>query len=252
MKEYWIEDFEVRYYQCDLNGYLSLQNLCHFLIETALYHAEDLGVSVEQLQQNNLTWMLSRLILEIDRLPARQEKITIKTWPSGARKLFSCRDFLIFDESGKEIARATTGWLVVDMIKRRPVRLPEYVLKIQNNSAQRVIERDFASFTSETEYCSESRFNVLNSDIDINNHVTAVSYIDWIINSIPLNFYAKKLICELEIEYRYEAVINESVHVYTSSDTSEQVNTLFHRVKNSSEDKMHAVAQTRWINHAIS
>ena len=54
----WTEAFPVRAYEADVNGTLSIAHLCNYLQEAAGNHARSLGVSVEQLQELDLTWML--------------------------------------------------------------------------------------------------------------------------------------------------------------------------------------------------
>ena len=52
--------------------------------------------------------------------------MTLETWPSGIDRLFAIRDFRMV--AGEEVLlRATSEWMVIDVNRRRPVRLPAWV-----------------------------------------------------------------------------------------------------------------------------
>ena len=54
-------------------------------------------MAVDQLFKLNMTWVLSRLHVQILRFPFWRERIHLETWPSGKKGKFATRDFLIYD-----------------------------------------------------------------------------------------------------------------------------------------------------------
>ena len=76
----WEETFRTRAYEVDAGGAASPLTLCNWLQEAAGNHANALGWSVDALAPKGLTWVLSRLHLEIGRLPAWKEVVRVATW----------------------------------------------------------------------------------------------------------------------------------------------------------------------------
>ena len=62
-----------------------------------------------------------------------------------------------------------------------------------------------------------ARFEVHFSDIDVNNHVTATKYLQWILDSYPLEQHMKKRLKTLEISFVAEAVMGDQVTVQMES-----------------------------------
>jgi medium-chain acyl-[acyl-carrier-protein] hydrolase len=128
MRTTYHESFKVRSYETDVRGRLQAPILCQFLEEAAVAHAALIGVAVEELIENGIAWVLSRLHLEMGRWPAADEEIVIETWPEAASRLFTERRFEVLDSSKRRIGTVSTLWLVLDLERRRPVRLPPQVL----------------------------------------------------------------------------------------------------------------------------
>ena len=125
-----VETFRMRTYDLDAAGRVGLGAMCRYLQEAASNHAAALDVALERLGPLGLAWVLGRLHLRLERVPLWGEEIRVETWPSGRDALRATRDFLLLTESGEVFARATTAWSLVDFSRRRPVRLPDFVLEI--------------------------------------------------------------------------------------------------------------------------
>ena len=69
-------------------------------------HADILGVGFEAMLSKHLLWITMRIKYEILRLPQANEKLTIKTYPSGKNRMEYDREYLIFDADGNKIGRA--------------------------------------------------------------------------------------------------------------------------------------------------
>ncbi len=130
------ERFTVRHREADRNGDLRLAGWFDFLQEAAANHAAGLGVGMEALQKKQLIWVLSRLKLEIDRSPHIGETVEVETYPNGFRRLHAARQFRILGESGDEIGRASSRWLMLDTPRMRPLRLDTLPLRLPDNAAR--------------------------------------------------------------------------------------------------------------------
>ena len=84
------------------------------------------GISADVLMQQNRSWVLSRLSVELDRQPEQYEEYDVATWvnPHSSR-FISTRNFEISDKSGNIYGRALSQWCVIDFVRRMPVVLEE-------------------------------------------------------------------------------------------------------------------------------
>lgn len=206
-----IERYGVRYSDIGANGKLTLDALCHYLQDSAGKHAHALGVSVPQLLPQGMTWILSKLRVEMEALPAWREEIIIETWPSEIDKRFAIRDFQISDARGQRIGAASTAWLLLNLDKKRPVRIPEKIQKFHPDPPRRALAGAYPKLDGPEVVTHEKRFRARFRDLDFNRHVNNVAYILWLIECMPLDFSLSHVPVTLAVEFRAECLYEEDV-----------------------------------------
>ncbi len=207
----WTQSFTVRGYETDATGALSPHTLCDFLQEAAGGHAGTYGVSVGELLSRNLTWILSRLRLRIERHPAAGETLHVRTWPAGIDRLFALRDFQVVDTEGKTVAAAASAWLILDTKARRPVRIQNVFSMPDTSGMPRALAEDPVRLAELGPGGREARFAVRFSDIDWNRHVNNASYVEWIVESAGGEVAEKCRVSSLAVDFLAEAVYGDVV-----------------------------------------
>jgi acyl-ACP thioesterase len=202
---------QVRSYETDPEGRLQVPILCQHLQETATAHAAILGVAVETLIDSGIAWVLSRLLLEMERWPTADEDITIETWPEAASRLFTERRFEILDGSERRIGSVSTLWLVLDLERRRPVRLPAQVTDRLHEHELGPEPRKFGELAVPDPAQHELGFTVRRSDLDLAAHVNNTSYVEWAIEAVPDEVWSAADLSELEIHFLSECHHGQSV-----------------------------------------
>lgn len=246
----WKEDFRVRSYETDPTGRASVPSICNYLQEVAGNHAFRLGVAVDQLQEEHLTWVLTRLRVNVDHYPRWRDQIVVETWPSGVDGLIATRDFLLLDSAGRRLARATSGWMMIDMERRRPVRMPEIITSLVTPDRERAMA-DLSARLSEppTAETGSGPISVRYSDLDVNGHVNNVRYLDWALESMAIELLQSSAIRELEVHFRAEAVLGDAVIVRTAlleDDASQREKVFAHVILQHESLKELARLRTAW------
>ena len=77
-KKVWSETYTVRTYEIDKEQKASVQSICRYLFDAAGNHADALGLSVPQMFELGLIWMLSRFFLQINSYPRWRDKLIIQ------------------------------------------------------------------------------------------------------------------------------------------------------------------------------
>jgi medium-chain acyl-[acyl-carrier-protein] hydrolase len=204
----WTEKFRVRSYECSPDGKLSIVSLANYLQEIAGNHARELGLALGQI--GRLTWVLHRLRIDTLSRPDWGSDAEIKTWPSGHDGLSANREFFVYDGSGELCARATSQWLLLDLDRRRPVRLPAEVtelrppdLELPLGKAQRLVEPPKNELF---------RVTVRTSDLDMNGHVNNARYVAWMMDA------ANPDATSIDVQFKSEALLGDVVLVRGGAD----------------------------------
>lgn len=236
------EKFTVRAYEMDASGKASAITICNYLQEVAGNHATELGVAVDALFKKNMTWVLSRLHVQIDRYPLWREKIRLETWPSGRYGKYATREFLIFDQREKLIVRGTSSWMILDLKSLRPIAMPDFMLQIPIPDRERAIKDDFGRLPLPGHAQYEKFFNVRLSDLDINQHVNNARYIEWALESVPLETWRGNHLQSIEISFRAETKYGERVVVQTEHTDG----AFLHQIVSEKDRRTLAVLRTCW------
>lgn len=215
-KPEWRTEHLIRSYDVDPRMVARLPVLCRFMQEAAYFHAEHLGVGHSHLLSQHMTWVLARMRIEVSRLPKWGDTVKLRTWPSGRDRLFYCRDFEITDGDGKPVLLASTAWFVIDLEKRERI-IPEWWQTADFPAGSKVFHSKLSRLKGCG--CGEGETMTVNyGDLDQNGHVNNVRYIEWILNSLPLEFHQSHTIRSLEVNYLTEAVYGHEVSVCEKRD----------------------------------
>lgn len=197
--------FQVRAYEIDPSGKLTMANLCNYLQEAAGQHAHALKVSSPQLMENGITWVLARLHVQMRKMPNWQENVTIETWPAQIDRLFAVRDFRIFVDN-EEIGVATSAWVLMDLKSRRPLRrFPAEITDVHPEKPVRALNDSFKKLQPVETAENPTELPIRADDIDINSHVNNAVFIALLEDNLPESRRNKHQLIEIEIEFRGEA-----------------------------------------------
>ena len=234
MTNIYTEELTIHGALTDLHENLKVTALINIFNYIAFDHCKGTVVSIEELEKSNLSWVLTSMNYNIIRLPKLEEKITVITQFLNITSLFYNRDFLIKDEAGNEIVKATSKWFLLDTIKRRPVKPLPITYKLHENlkSDSRLYDTDCERLKPLDEYQNSVKFTPHYLDIDFNYHITSSCYVKWIINSLPFEFLEKNQIDILDASYVKEIRNGDEVASLYSFDKENPMITHHHIVAN--------------------
>ncbi|MDX1546718.1 MAG: thioesterase [Rhodothermales bacterium] len=245
----WTESFEVRTFETDAGGHVSFLALCNYFQEAAGKHAHSYGVAVDQLLPEGKTWVLARLHICIDAYPDWTDVVTVETWPSGVQGLFAIREFQ-FHSGGAVIGYGTSAWLVIDLNRRRPVRVEQLLSHVAPPDRPRTIEDAFPRLPVPERVDHARSFHVRYSDLDLNQHVNNVRFAEWAFESVPDEVLHGAVLREIELQYRAEATFGDLVMVEAQCTNGADAPRFRHRLVRDADGRDLAVARTRWSPRA--
>ncbi len=246
MADTWTQRFEVRSFETDRAGRLSIVALCEYLQEVATGHALDLGISIPELGRDNLTWVLGKLQLEVEELPRAGEVVRVTTWPSRLRSHFVMRDFLVEAAEGAVLTRATSVWFVIDVERRKAVRIPRQVLAVRVPERERAVKESWAKLPPPAGREKVGRFEIGRDDLDINDHVNHVKYLRWALDTLDLEFFAGRGLTRLDIDFLAELTYGDSVLTEAQVLEEDESTTVLFTVRSERAAAEAARIRSRW------
>ena len=213
MNATWKECYKLRTFDVDLTNHVKISSIFNFMQESAANSADSLGFGYDQLIDEQLFWVLSRAKIECISLPSLGDEIRIETWPCGLDKIFALRDFLIYDGDNTLVAKATTSWLMIDGKTKRPVRNDILAQRLPRIEATNVFDEPCGKIetVADPEFIHEMKVSY--TDIDINQHLNNVRYIEYILNCFPTEMYKNKSIKGLQVNFLNESRYNDQIRL---------------------------------------
>lgn len=212
--------------------------------EVAGMHADLLGVGVRALMTKGLTWVLARLHVQFGDIPRTGQSVHIATWPSGRHRLLAVREFLLSNEKGGEILRASSAWALMNVTARRPARLDPH-LPVFNRYPERMISDDFPALPPPQCADHEATYQAVAADIDINDHVNNLVYMDWALRSIPSAYHSMRLLA-LEIAFLGEARLGDEIICRTQTAAEDGAEILLQSLHNPAGNRELTRLRSRW------
>lgn len=238
----YTEKFKVRISDLDYKKEVSLNSIMKYFLETAFKHEDFLIESRQGEKVENYAWVIYKWIVNLDETACLGESLKVNTWLSKVDRFLLDRSFELINEKGKRIAKAKSVWNMVNTESRSLMRIPK-----EMELAEQVVDMDFfpkdrklSDIDDGLESSREER-EVLTYDVDANNHMNNLSYLQKILDSIPFDLLKDNRIRSAEIIYKRELLPKEKFTVKTTSKPNAGME-IFSQIVNANEDTEYARA----------
>jgi len=200
----------------DMEARLRLSAIINILIQSASQSAESLGFGYKNLKKHKLFWVLSRLSIEILETVKWNDEIIVETWPKDINGILYLRDFFLRNRNKTTIAKATTGWLAIDLESKRPKRVAEENRELFISLKDKFAIKDPPEKLSPLNSGDKFEINSNYFDIDLNKHVTSTRYIDWMMDTFPIDFHKHNYPEKLSVNYVKETLPGQKISIKRS------------------------------------
>lgn len=230
---------KVRYSDVGINNKLTLRALTNLLQESAISHSNIVGVGINNADTTHLAWLLSNWKVKMFSHPNCDEELTVKTWPRIFDKLYSFRDFEVYDKENNLVAIASSKWFPVDTQTKRIKKItPEISVPYGETITKSVFENPFKEkIVVPEDLRLNFSYTIQRRDIDTNGHVNNLNYIDYALETLPEDVFNNTTFNNLEILYKKEIKLSDKINCYYSFENNEQVIT----IKNVDNSIVHAI-----------
>ncbi len=210
-----------------------------YLENIACCHSDEVGYGINTIDETKVVWILLDWKFKVIERPIYGQTIKVKTWSRKMEKCYAYRDFEVYDENDNIIAIATTKWVLLDAVTRKIQRIPEkIVLKYNQETEKHVFEEEIEKIREPENEEKSIELKTRRTDIDINNHVNNLNYLDFALEVLPEEIYNQDL-KNIRITYRHQTEPGETVNIsYTKSEDKNIIT-----IKTIDKDNLHAIVE---------
>lgn len=210
-----------------------------YLENIACSHSDEVGYGINTIEETGVVWVLLDWKFNVIERPIYGQTIKVKTWSRKMEKCYAYRDFEVYDKNENLIAKATTRWAFLDAKARKIQRIPEeFGIKYKQETEKHVFEEEIDKLHEpETEKAS-MQLKTRRTDIDINNHVNNLNYLDFAYEILPDEVYNQDL-KNVRITYKHQTEPGETVNIsYTKQDGKNIIT-----IKTLDKSQLHAIVE---------
>ncbi|CAA3021172.1 oleoyl-acyl carrier thioesterase 1, chloroplastic [Olea europaea subsp. europaea] len=229
------ERFIVRCYEVGINKTATVETIANLLQEVGCNHAQGVGFSTDgfattlTMRKLHLIWVTARMHIEIYKYPAWSDMLEIETWCQSEGRIGTRRDWILKDyATGEVIGRATSKWVMMNQDTRRLQKVTddirdEYLIYCPKTLRLAFPEENNASLKKIAKLEDPVQFSKIGlvprrADLDMNQHVNNVTYIGWVLESMPQEIINTHELQTITLDYRRECQHDDVVDSLTSPE----------------------------------
>lgn len=204
----------------DHTGSLRWGVLGNLLLRTASLHAAAHGFGYDDMIRTGHVWVLSRLVIEMDRMPRTGETFRLSTWVPSFYRQFTDRLYTVATAQGQPLGHARSVWALIDTQTRRPLNLENlpgggFTSVLEPRSVPvappgRIhVDTTTPARTLTAGYC----------DLDINGHVNSIRYIEMALDLLGPERYDTLRPQRVEAAYAAEACMGDRLCLFRQDNS---------------------------------
>lgn len=236
-------EFEVMFYDAGPDSRATVRSLYNYMQAAADEHSRSLGTSLNDFADKKLTWVYSRYYTQIFELPRIYDRIVCETWRSGFTGNFVKREFKILRSNGEKLIEAAASLALIDVIKRKPVEIPDYIKEQLEPERGEAVAYSFPPIEKIKSYDYIYSLKVRREDIDINRHMNNASYAQILFESVIDNVKNGCELKSMDINFRGEAFAGDMLECMVKKIDS---GIYLHKIISGDEKKIILNARSVW------
>lgn len=194
------------------NKDMKLSSILKILENSGNKHSDLAGDNIISGSNSGKAWILTDWMLEIISYPKYGDKIVAKTWSEPVNHpLISTRDFELFC-NGQLCVKGTTKWIQLDLTTNRPCKLDQALIEKYNpEDKPEFPDAKLPRLITPETFTNEAKIQIRREDIDFNDHVHNLTYLDYALEALPKEIYDARDFRSIRISYKIAAKEGENI-----------------------------------------
>ena len=239
------KEYEVLHRDIDKNLDCRITSILDFLTDVGMSHEESLGIDISLNNKDGVVFVFYDYDIRINKYPKYKEKIKIVTSVDNIQRFYATRKYKVFGENSELLVEADALAVVIDVNKRKIARVPNIYYEKHNIEKGKKIRSERLTLEPMGQVDLSKEFHIRYSDIDSNNHINNVKYVDWALSTVPKNILEDYNLKQVQIKFEKEIVEEDTVKVNIEILDVEDGIKIKHRILNSLGEEVNAI-DTYW------
>lgn len=201
----YTEQFKMGLKDIGKNNKIKNRAILEILENIAAYHSDKVRFGANDTEKTKLTWILLDWKLEVIHRPSYGQTLTVNTWGKRMNKFFTYRDYEIYDENHRLCVIATSKWALINIETGKMERLTQEIIhQYQPEEKNVFLEGKLDKLEIPTQIIASMNYKVIRKDIDLNQHMHNLYYLDLAYEALPEEIYHKRPFNHVRITYKKE------------------------------------------------
>ena len=220
-KPYYEEKITIGSNDVDSSYKLKMSGFFKLVQDVIMHDTNRHKVGSIDLKEQGLIWVITRVRVEIKRMPKYCEEVTFITYPGKTIKMLFPRYIRVVDKDGNVIINMSSIWAILDEKTRVPLMNSPIMDKAYSYHMDD--ELPLPIKISSPELTKVETRKIHYSDCDLNKHLNNTRYIEILQDLRTMEFYEQHSIKSMTINYLKELKEGEIIDVYSNLDSPEYI-----------------------------
>jgi medium-chain acyl-[acyl-carrier-protein] hydrolase len=207
-------DGRIRYSEVGTDRKLTMESLLDYYQDVATFQTEDLGIGIEYMMERRLAWILSSWQVVIKRYPSVGERIRTSTIPYEWKSFLGYRNFLMETSDGEPLSYANSIWVLMDMGKGMPCKIPQELLDRFELNGKYPMEYEPRKIKMPDGGERMEPIIVKQHHLDTNEHVNNGQYVKMALDFVPEDM----TVWQMRADYRRSAKLEDRMTPVVSKE----------------------------------
>lgn len=223
------------------NNEITNKAILGFFEDIGGLHSDVVGYGLKNIYETKLSWVLLHWKLTVLKRAKYSDEVLVRTWSRKEFSKFYCyRDFEMYDKNSMELlAYGTSKWTLIHFEKGITRITEELVEKYHPENKKVYEEENLDKLKEPSSYLQEFNYQILRSNIDVNQHMHNLYYLDLAYETLPESIYQSANFSHVEIMYKRECKLGDHIKCLYSFENGQHLIT----IKSEDEKQLHAIIQ---------
>lgn len=203
-------------------------------------HSDSIKCGYSDVERTGRGWVILAWKIKVLSRPKYNTEVETHTWVRDINKIFTYRDYEIYDEDGKLAVIATSKWAMIDTKRGKIAEITPEIEKDYNPEEKSVFEeRKIDKLTEPDTVILKKDCSVLRGDIDMNAHVHNINYLNYAYETLPDEVYENNIFNNIEIMYKRQIKLGDKIVCLYTKEEKKHIVT----IKSEDEKTLHAIVE---------
>ena len=233
------EKVKIQLKDIEKGNYIKNKGILEILENVATHHSDLVGYGPNSIEEKGISWILLDWKIKVIKRPKYGQTLSINTWGRTKKKVYTYRDFEMYDENNNLCVIGTSKWAIVNIHTGKLEKITDEIYEkyqIEDKSVFGIDELE--KIKEQKEYSKELVYQVCRRDIDLNNHMHNLYYLDLAYEVLPEDVYKKRPFNEFRINYKKEVKLGDIIKCRYTFSNNEHIITI---CDNDDCNRIHAI-----------